>query len=74
MLHTATMGIYTYIVDSISFMFGFEILRLLKNSGTCVRIVKYISNFLLHFSRENLHPRRNVISKLSSSSEKKQFL
>lgn len=57
-----------------SFMFELETSLLLKNSGMCVRIVKYISNFLLHFSKENLQPRRNVISILSSKSEKKIIL
>lgn len=41
--------------------------RLVKNSGTRPRIVKYMSSFLLHFSSENLHPRRKVIRRRSSA-------
>lgn len=42
---------------------------LLNNSGHAVLIVKYISSFLLHFSNENLQPRRKVIILLSSATK-----
>lgn len=45
---------------------GLVMSRLEKNSGTTARIVKYMSSFRLHFSKENLHPRRNVIILWSS--------
>jgi len=48
--------------------------RLLKNSGTIARIVKYMSSFRLHFSRENLLPLRNVISLRSSEINKTALL
>lgn len=51
-----------YIILVISFSSGNVTSRLVKNSGIAVLIVKYMSSFFLHFSKENLQPRRNVSS------------
>jgi hypothetical protein len=41
--------------------------RLVKNSGMAARIVKYMSSLRLHFSKENLQPRRKVMMRCSST-------
>lgn len=57
---------FTYIVFITSLISVNVGSRLAKNSGTAALIVKYMSNFLLVFSSENLHPLRNVMRRTSS--------
>lgn len=55
-----------YTTFTMSCITGLETSRSEKNSGSAVRIVKYMSSFFLHLSREKLQPRRNVIILWSS--------
>jgi hypothetical protein len=41
--------------------------RSLKNSGTAALMVKYMSSFRFAFSKENLEPRRKVVTRWSSA-------
>ena len=56
-----------------SFSSGLVTSRSSKNSGTAALMVKYISNFRLVFSKENLQPRRKVMIRWSSARGKEKI-
>jgi hypothetical protein len=65
-LHFPFLFFLTYACLSICRSSGLATSLFRKNSGTAVFIVKYISSFFLHVSKEKLQPLRKVMIRCSS--------